>query len=103
MAQKHEDQQELQVMVWYRKEDWDSLRELFSDAHLLPENYDRWQQMAESKVREVEQSGDLVAKVTIDTNHFPAWCREKGCAMDSEARTSFAIETIQKQQFLNNM
>jgi len=103
MPQKHEKQQELQVMVWYKKEDWESLKGLFSDAHLLPENYETWLQMAESKAKEVEHSGDLVAKVTIDTTHFPSWCKEKGRAMDAEARTTFAIETIQKQQFLNSM
>ena len=94
---------ELQVMVWYREEDWESHTSHFDDAQLLPQNYTEWYKRAEEKVREVEASGDLVVKVTIDTVLFPAWCRENGRKMDAESRTTFAIEALQKQQFLSNM
>ncbi len=29
----------VQAMVWYRQEDWDTLKTLFADADLLPETY----------------------------------------------------------------
>ena len=103
MTQNSSTEPELQVMVWYREKDWKKLKKLFSDSHLLPPKYKTWLKMAEKAVKDIEASGDLVAKVTIDTEIFPKWCREKGCQMDAEARTTFAIETIQKQQFLNNM
>ena len=94
---------ELQVMVWYREEDWESHKALFDDAQLLPENYNEWRKRAEEKIRAVECSGDLVVKVTIDTVLFPAWCKENGRKMDAESRTTFAIEAVQKQQFLSTM
>ena len=94
---------ELQVMVWYNEADWETYKSLFDDAHLLPAKYKDWVARAEEKIKEVEASGDLVAKVTIDTVLFPAWCKENGRKMDAESRTTFAIEAVQKQQFLNNM
>lgn len=94
---------ELQVMVWYNKEDWENCLSLFDDAQLLPKNYNEWHKRANAMVSEVEASGDLVVKVTIDTVLFPAWCKEKGRKMDADSRTTFAIEAVQRQQFLNNM
>ena len=96
-------EKELQVMVWYREEDWESHKSLFDDAQLLPENFNEWHRRAEEKVREVEASGDLVVKVTIDTVLFPAWCKENGRKLDAESRTTFAIEAVQKQHFLSSM
>lgn len=94
---------ELQVMVWYKEEDWESCRSLFDDAQLLPKTYNEWHKRAKAKASEVEASGDLVVKVTIDTVLFPAWCKENGRKMDAESRTTFAIEAVQRQQLLNNM
>ncbi len=94
---------ELQVMVWYNEEDWQAYLSLFDDAQLLPSNYHDWLERAEKKVREVESAGILVVKVTIDTLLFPRWCKEKGRKMDAASRTTFAIEAVQKQQFLNSM
>ena len=94
---------ELQVMVWYNEEDWETCKSLFNDGHLLPQHYQEWRDRAEKMMKDVEASGDLVAKVTIDTVLFPAWCKETGRKMDAESRTTFAIEAVQKQQFLNNM
>ena len=93
---------ELQVMVWYNEDDWERYKTLFDDAHLLPDSYQQWLQRAEEKVKEVEAGGDIVAKVTIDTVLFPAWCKENGRKLDAESRTTFAIKAIQKQHFLNN-
>lgn len=94
---------ELQVMVWYNEADWPTYQSLFDDAHLLPGTYKQWHERAEKMVKEIESSGNLVAKVTIDTVLFPAWCKENNKKLDAESRTTFAIEAVQKQQFLNNM
>ena len=94
---------ELQVMTWYNKEDWNDLKKLFSDAHLLPPSYEEWLKMAEKAKKQAEKQGDIVVKVTIDTVLFPVWCRENKRPTDAESRTTFAIEAVKKQQFLNNM
>ena len=94
---------ELQVISWYERNDWTQLKTMLTDADLLPESYDDWLRLAESAINELENQNIIVVKVTIDTVLFPAWCKERKKSPDAEARTLFAIETVQKQQFINNM
>ncbi|MCK5071692.1 MAG: hypothetical protein KAR01_14155 [Desulfocapsa sp.] len=89
----------IQAMVWYKEDDWDPLMELFTDTHLLPKSYADWLPRAEEMVKKVEGSGDLVMKVYIDPETFPAWCKEKGREMNSDARAELAIEVATQQSF----
>lgn len=89
----------IQAMVWYKEEDWDTLMKLFSDSHLLPKSYSDWLTKAEEMVKKVEGSGDVVMKVFIDPETFPAWCKEKNREMDSNARAELAIEVATQQSF----
>jgi hypothetical protein len=89
----------IQAMVWYKEEDWDTLMKLFTDSHLLPKNYADWLVRAEEMVEKVKESGDMVMKVYIDPETFPAWCKEKGKEMDMNARTELAIEVATRQSF----
>lgn len=90
-------------MVWYQQDQYEGLKQRCTDSHLLPPTYAAWLKRAEKMVRQVEDAGGQVAKVTIDTDLFVAWCKAKQRVMDAESRTLFAIEAIQKQQFLNTM
>ena len=94
---------ELQVISWYEKKDWTQLKSILTDADLLPERYEDWLSMAESAIKEMQNENIIVVKVTIDPVLFPTWCKERDKVPDAEARTLFAIETVQKQHFLNNM
>jgi hypothetical protein len=89
----------IQAMVWYKEEDWDTLMKLFPDSHLLPKNHADWLQRAEEMSKQIEGSGDVVMKVFIDPETFPAWCKEKGKKMDMNARTELAIEVATRQSF----
>ncbi len=90
----------LQAMVWYKEEDWDILMDLFPDRHLLPPTYADWLGRAEDMVKKVEGSGDVVMKVFIDPETFPAWCKEQGKEMNSEARAELAIQVAQQKSFV---
>ena len=89
----------LQAMVWYKEEHWETLKTLFADADQLPKTYSDWLQRAEEMKAQVQAAGDVVIKVYIDPETFPAWCRHKGLAMDAEARSQLAIEVAQSQSF----
>ena len=89
----------IQAMVWYKEEDWDKLMELFPDSHLLPPTYQDWLGRAEQMKTQVEASGDVVMKVFIDPETFPAWYKEQGKEMNSEARAELAIQVAQRQNF----
>lgn len=86
-------------MVWYKKEDWATLKELFVDGDKLPRNYQEWLTRAEEMQKQARAAGDAVIKVYIDPETFPEWCAKKGVAMDSEARSQLAIEVAQAQSF----
>jgi len=32
---------------WYRSEDWDKLRSIFEDTHVLPDTYSQWLSQAQ--------------------------------------------------------
>ncbi len=89
----------IQAMVWYREEDWETLKSLFADAHLLPLTYTDWLGRAEKMKTRVQADGDIVIKVYIDPVTFPQWCEGKGLKMDAEARSQLAIEMAQAQSF----
>ena len=102
MTEKNNNQDQapsVQAMVWYKKEDWDTLMDLFTDSHLLPPSYENWLSRAEEMKTQAEASGDVVIKVYIDPETFPAWCKDQGKAMDSESRAELAILVAQQQSF----
>lgn len=94
-----EQQPSVQAMVWYKEEDWDTLKKLFVDGDRLPPSYHDWLSRAEEMKKEAQAAGDAVIKVYIDPQTFPEWCAKKGVAMDSEARSQLAIEVAQEQSF----
>ena len=89
----------IQAMVWYKEEDWKQLRRILPDSYLLPKKYKDWLARAEAKEKEVRGRGNVVIKVFIDPETFPAWCKKKGREMDAESRTLMAIEVATAQQF----
>lgn len=98
-SSKENQAQSIQAMVWYKEKDWDTLMDLFSDSQLLPPNYANWLARAEEMVQKVENGGDVVVKVFIDPETFPAWCKEQGREMNSDARAELAIQVVQEQSF----
>lgn len=98
-SQNPEQQPSMQAMVWYKEEDWDTLKEMFVDGEMLPESYQDWLTRAEDMKKQAQDAGDAVIKVYIDPLTFPEWCEKKGLAMDSEARSQLAIEVAQAQSF----
>lgn len=101
--QKKADQQparepSIQVMVWYKEEDYDTLRSMFADGDQLPPTFEDWQQKAEEKAQG-EAEGDQVVKVYIDPETFPQWCELKKLPMDANSRSQLAIEIVQARSF----
>jgi hypothetical protein len=92
-------QPSLQAMVWYKEEDWQTLKEMFVDGDMLPKTYEDWLERAEEMRVKVQAQGDAVIKVYIDPQTFPKWCDEKGMEMNAEARSQLAIEVAQAQSF----
>lgn len=92
-------QPSVQAMVWYKKEDWQILKEMFVDGDMLPRTYEDWLSRAEEMKNKAQADGDAVIKVYIDPQTFPEWCQKKGVEMNGEARSQLAIEVAQAQSF----
>ncbi len=98
-GQEKDHQPSVQVLVWYKEEDWARLKEVFVDGDMLPATYDDWLTRAEAMLEEIRNTGDIGMKVYIDPETFPEWCKEKGLEMNSEARSQMAIEVAQAKSF----
>jgi hypothetical protein len=80
-------------IVWYRREDYARLKQMFPDGDRLPETFEGWCEKLK-EVRDVLTSrGILLRRVYLDPENFPAWCEARGLKMDAQARTKYAMET----------
>lgn len=98
MTDKKEGQY-LQALVWYRKEHWQELRDLFTDTNRLPTTFEQWEKMAEENLAKIKAEGDIPVKVFVEPDKFMQWCTMKKMQPDAEARTTFAIEVVTIQRF----
>lgn len=89
----------VQAMVWYKKEHYNALLEIFDDAELLPPTYEDWLPRAEEMKIKAEEQGDQVIKVFIDPETFPEWCEKRNLPKDANSRSQLAIEVAQAQSF----
>lgn len=59
-------------IAWFRHEDYDRLRKLFTDGDGLPPTYEGWLKLAERLVDQLRRNGQAFRKVYIDPDTFPA-------------------------------
>lgn len=84
-------------VAWYREEDYEKLKSIFTDSHLLPGRYDQWLDQAENLVKHEVAQGRIVEKVYIDPATFPDWCKSRQMNINSEARIQFANEFVARK------
>jgi hypothetical protein len=86
-------------VAWYRREQWQRLREISADGDDLEESYEAWLAEAERVFR----YGDLsrkFQKVDVDVEQLLAWCNENGRPVDSKARAHYAAEVLRTRDSL---
>ena len=77
-------------MVWYRREEYESILTVMEDAIKLPRTYTSWLSQAEANEKEAQRIGLITIRAFIDPKTFPAWCLSRGYKIDAEARKQFA-------------
>ena len=75
---------------WYELEDFDQIKAVMEDAHLLPRTYAEWRLAAEQAERKFRRQGHLVVRAPLRASEFVAWCQARGLHIDAKARTQFA-------------
>jgi hypothetical protein len=88
-------QVQIVAFPWYRQADFQRLRALFTDSHLLHETYDEWLQAAGVLQQRMEQQGLRVIRVDLDPDAFQGWCQQHGRSADAKARMDFASSLMQ--------
>lgn len=81
-------------VAWYRREEWDAWREACPD---FEETYAEWESNAQDYIRTMNRQGMSVRKVVIGSEAFLAWCQQHGRSPDSDARSTYVAEVLQKQ------
>lgn len=79
-------------VAWYRREDYDRLKAMFSDGIKLADTFDEWLATAQSLCDKLISEGHVVEKAYIDPEAFPQWCRANGKVLDSTGRMAYANE-----------
>ncbi|NLF38136.1 hypothetical protein GX586_01735 [bacterium] len=81
-------------VAWYRREQWELLRYVSSDADKLEDTYDEWLESAERTFKEILKAGINLVKVDVDVDELVAWCRSQGRPVDGDARSLFVTHKI---------
>jgi hypothetical protein len=63
--------------AWFRREDYDHIREIMEDGERLPPSFDQWEQLAKSQVENAKRGGIIIKPVMLDPDKFIAFCRAK--------------------------
>lgn len=83
-------------MVWYRQEDFDRLKAMFSDGSKIGPTFDDWLDSAQKGYEKLTADGNVVVKAYIDPESFPQWCAEHGKELDARGRSAYANERAAK-------
>ena len=84
-------------VAWYRRDQWQRLREVSEDVENLEETYDAWLETAERMIREGIPENVAVEKMDIDVEEVLAWCNVQGLPMNTQSRARFVSERIRQK------
>ena len=78
------------AMAWYRRDQWELLRDISADGQSLEQTYDEWVAFASNQVRDLETKGFRVHKIEVEVNALTRWCESQGRPVDGDARAEYA-------------
>jgi hypothetical protein len=81
-------------VAWYRRGDWPRWRTF--DSHLPP--YDKWLGSIEEAIKQLEQRGHSLDRVTIHPDEFLAWCQANGRNADRDAWNAYVAFLLWRHQ-----
>jgi len=77
-------------MSWYKRENFERLRRVLEDGHVLHRTFDEWLRDAEIGRKRQEAKGVRVVCVDIDPDTFPGWCAANGKRVNAQGRMDYA-------------
>lgn len=92
----YEEKSPTMVVCWYKKEQWDSLKEIVNDSEGLGGSYEEWETEAEKNINKFRSEGQRVKKIFVDTVKMQEWAKENSIKLDSKNLSSYATYLFTK-------
>jgi len=77
---------------WYRREDYERIRQIMDDGDEMPRTFDEWEVSAKRTIARAASIGVILKIVVFDPDEFVAFCDAKKIPRGSQARAMFATE-----------
>ena len=84
-------------MAWWQPEQWERLKEISEDRDDLDDSYKEWRKNATESIKEIESTGQVVKRVSINLEELILWCNKKGILVNGKARAEYAAYVLQKR------
>lgn len=77
-------------MVLYEAQDFERIKAIMEDGHVLHRTYAEWQRDAEMGEQRMRRDGVRVYRAIIKPDAFAAWCKARGLKINAKSRNDFA-------------
>jgi hypothetical protein len=77
---------------WYRREDYERIRQIMDDGDEFPPTFDEWEVNAKRGIERAASMDFILKPITFDPDEFLTFCDAKKIPRDSKARAMFGIE-----------
>ena len=84
-------------IVWYKKNEWQKMKEISSDAEIFENSFKEWEQMANKSLLDMKASGIIAKKVFIKADDFFVWCKIHSLPFDASSRSKYITEIMSKR------
>jgi hypothetical protein len=80
-----------QIVVWFRREDYDAIRRLSPNDPDLPDTFAEWLRITTEQVAKLELKKVPIKKMVIDPKQLAEYCRRSKIKPDRVGREAFAV------------
>ncbi len=77
---------------FYKREQWQRLRDTASDAHILESSYDDWLDVLDASIAKIQAHGLEPELVEVDVEDLLTFCKKKGLPNTADTRAKFISE-----------
>ena len=85
-------------IAWYKRDQWQLLRNVSADRDDLEETYTEWKKDAEKALDQLRQGGPEVVKVNVKVEELLDWCLGQNIPVNANARSKYAAYQLQQKK-----
>ncbi len=84
------------AVAWYRRDQWERLRDVVADPEMLEDSYDAWVSFASRRMSELRREGVEPVRLFVEVKALEHWCRANGRDVDGAARAAYASQLLSR-------